>query len=77
MSITSIAQKLYFSRRQRELQEHINHGADLQRKVLESLLCRADDTEYGRRYAFSAISKYETFAHDVPLNDYESLKQDI
>ncbi|TGX82478.1 GH3 auxin-responsive promoter family protein [Palleniella muris] len=77
MSITSIAQKLYFARRQNELQKHINHGADLQQKVLESLLCRADDTEIGRRYAFSSIHKYETFAQDLPLNDYESLKQDI
>lgn len=77
MSITSIAHKLYFERRQRELQKHINHGAELQQDVLKSLLHRADDTEYGRNHAFSAIKDYETFCQDVPLNDYESLKQDI
>ena len=77
MSITSIAHKLYFERRQRELQKHINHGAELQQDVLKSLLHRADDTEYGRNHAFSTIKNYDTFCQDVPLNDYESLKQDI
>lgn len=77
MSITSIAHKLYFERRQRELQKHINHGAELQQDVLKSLLHRADDTEYGRNHAFSTIKDYDTFCQDVPLNDYESLKQDI
>ena len=77
MSITSIAQNLYFSRRQHELQKHINQGPELQRAVLKDLLSTAEDTEYGRNHAFSAIHDYETFCQDVPLNDYESLKQDI
>ena len=49
----------------------------MQRHVLKSLLERAEDTEYGRNHAFSAIKDYETFCLDVPVNDYESLKQDI
>lgn len=77
MSITSIAQKLYFAKRQRELQKYINNGAEMQRQVLRHLLDRADDTEYGHKHAFSAINDYDTFAMDVPVNDYESLKQDI
>lgn len=77
MSITSIAQNLYFSRRQKELQKHLTQGAELQQNVLMDLLKRADDTEYGRNHAFSTIRDYETFCQDVPLNDYESLKQDI
>lgn len=77
MSITSIAQKLYFSKRQRELQNYINHGAEIQRDVLARLISHAEHTEYGRHHAFSAISDYDTFAQDVPVNDYESLKHDI
>lgn len=77
MSITAIARKLYFAKRQRELQRHLTHGAEMQRDVLASLLQRADDTEYGRNHAFSTIRDYETFCADVPLNDYDSLKQDI
>lgn len=77
MGITSIAQKLYFSKRQRELQNYINHGAEIQRDVLARLLNRAEHTEYGRHHAFSAINDYDTFVQDVPVNDYESLKHDI
>lgn len=77
MSITSIAQKLYFSHRQHELEKYMNQGAEMQRKVLTSLLDRAENTEYGRNHAFSAIKDYDTFCQDVPLNDYESIKQDI
>lgn len=77
MSITSIAQKLYFQKRQQELQKYINQGADIQRDVLRRLISRADDTEFGRNHAFAAINDYDTFAMDVPVNDYESLKQDI
>lgn len=77
MSITSIAQNLFFARRQKELQKHLTQGAEMQRNVLKSLLRRAEDTEYGRNHAFSAVRDYETFCQDVPLNDYESLKQDI
>lgn len=77
MSITSIAQKLYFQKRQHELQKYINNGADIQREVLKHLLQRAEDTEFGRNHAFEHIRSYDTFASDVPVNDYESLKQDI
>lgn len=77
MSITSIAQNLYFSRRQKELQKHLTQGAEMQRNVLKSLLTRAEDTEFGRNHAFSAINDYETFCQDVHINDYDSLKQDI
>lgn len=77
MSITSIAQKLYFAKRQRELHEYINHGAEIQRKVLERLIDHAEQTEFGRNHAFATIHDYDTFATDVPVNDYESLKRDI
>lgn len=77
MSITSIAQKLYFAKRQQELQRYITNGPEIQREVLRHLISRAEDTEFGRRHAFSAMNDYETFAADVSINDYESLKQDI
>lgn len=55
----------------------MTQGADIQRNVLASLLDRAENTEYGRNHAFSTIKNYDTFCQDVPLNDYESIKQDI
>lgn len=41
-----------------------------QRKLVKS----ARDTEFGRKYNFSAITSYNAFKEQVPLQDYETLK---
>ena len=56
------------------MEKHINHGAALQKEVLENLIHEAKDTEYGNKCMFSAIKNYEDFAHHVPVNTYENLK---
>ena len=76
MSITSIA-RLYFLKRQKELERHMNEGAQMQNDVLMSLLRRASDTEYGRNHIFNMTKSYEDFANNVPVNTYEELKGDI
>lgn len=76
MSITSIA-SLYFKRRQKELEKHMNQGAALQAEVLQNLIRRAADTEYGRKHLFSLTKTYEDFATNIPINTYEELKGDI
>jgi hypothetical protein len=76
MSITSIA-RLYFLKRQKELERHVNEGAQMQNDVLKSLLRRASDTEYGRNHIFNMTKSYEDFANNVPVNTYEELKGDI
>ena len=76
MSITSIA-RLYFLKRQKELERHMNEGAQMQNDVLRSLLRRASDTEYGRNHIFNMTKSYEDFANNVPVNTYEELKGDI
>lgn len=65
---------MVFAPRQKKLERHFGGGAELQQKVLSSLLAKASDTEYGHDHAFSATVGYEQFAEHVPLNDYESLK---
>ena len=54
MSLTQIIGKVFVSR-QRELEKHQNGGEALQRAVLEHLVQKAKDTEYGRRHVFDAI----------------------
>ncbi|MDY2703291.1 MAG: GH3 auxin-responsive promoter family protein [Prevotella sp.] len=77
MSITSLAERLYFRSRNHELERHINEAEQLQADVLRRLLSLAADTEYGRRHLFSNISNYEDFAESVPVNTYDDLKGDI
>lgn len=76
MSITSLS-RLYFKKRQQELERHMNHGVEMQAEVLKSLLKRASDTEYGRAHIFNMTRNYEEFARNTPVNTYEELKGDI
>ena len=76
MSLTQIIGKVFVSR-QRELEKHQNGGEALQRAVLEHLVQKAKDTEYGRQHVFNAIKGYDDFISNVPVNTYEELKGDI
>lgn len=76
MSLTSIAGK-FFLPRQKELERHQKDGEALQNEVLQYLLARAKNTEYGRKHIFDIIKSYEGFVANVPVNTYEELKGDI
>lgn len=76
MGLTSIA-SLAFRRRQKELERHNNEGEALQAEVLQYLLKKGADTEYGRQHLFSTLHNGDDFARQVPLNTYEDLKTDI
>lgn len=47
---------------------------EVQERVLKNLLSSAANTEYGIKYSFSNINSYSSFASNVPINDYDSLK---
>lgn len=74
MNLTSIVNKLYFQPRRRELERYINEGEEMQHEILQYLVKRGKDTEYGRKYLFSTINNYKDFAQNIPLNTYEELK---
>ena len=76
MNITSIVKK-FMKHRIRSIEQYADHAEDIQRGVLRRLLHSAEHTEYGRKYGFSDIRLYESFAQRVPLNDYETLKEYI
>ena len=76
MGLTSIA-SLAFRSRQKELERHNNEGEALQAEVLQYLLKKGRDTEYGRQHLFNTIHGSDDFAQQVPLNTYEDLKNDI
>lgn len=73
MSLTSIIRPL-FNSRMRTIERYGSHAEDIQRKVLERLLSKAADTEWGHRYNYASIRSYEEFAAKVPVNTYEELK---
>ena len=77
MSLTKIVNKLYFQPRRRELERYVTDGEAIQREVMQYLVERAKDTEYGRKHLFSTIMSYEDFVLNIPVNTYEELKSDI
>ena len=61
----------------RELEKHQTHGEQLQRAVLQHLIARGKDTEYGRGHGFASIKGYDDFIKLNPVNSYEELKGQI
>lgn len=52
-------------------------GNAVSRELLEELIRRNEDTEYGRKYGFREIRSYEDFAARVPLSEYEDYEEYI
>ena len=61
----------------KELERHQYDGEQLQRQVLAHLLSQGKATEYGRKHLFEQAKGYEEFVRNCPVNDYETLKDDI
>jgi hypothetical protein len=76
MSLTGIAEE-FFLQRQKKIERHINGAETLQHEVLQHLLLRGTNTEYGRKHIFGNTKTYDEFVRNVPLNTYEELKEDI
>ena len=55
----------------------LTHSEELQHDVLQTLLERAQNTEYGRNHVFDRINGYDEYVKHVPVNTYEELKNDI
>lgn len=49
----------------------------IQDQTRKSLLHRASNTEPGRRYAFANITTHRQYADQIPLTNYENIKDDI
>ncbi len=55
----------------------MKYPMDVQNEVLLSLIEKAKNTEWGKAHDYKSIKNYEEFKDRVPLQDYESLKDQI
>lgn len=76
MSLTKIIRPV-FKGRVNAIDRYFNEAESIQRQVLQKLLQKAADTEWGRRYQYANLKNYEQFAATVPVNTYEELKESI
>jgi len=61
-------------KRKYQIDMFIENPIDVQNEVLYDLLSAAKDTEIGKKYDFTTIKNYESFAKHIPIQKYESVQ---
>ncbi|MDL2262720.1 GH3 auxin-responsive promoter family protein, partial [Bacteroidales bacterium OttesenSCG-928-I21] len=71
--INSIVATIY-SKRLGQIEFFKKKPVEVQEKTLRDLLKTAANTEFGKQYSFSTIKNSESFAKNIPIHEYDSLK---
>lgn len=69
--------KMFLTPRAQKIGDYDTQAEALQVKMLKQLVEKAERTEWGRTYGYSTFTSYDDFAREVPVNDYEGLKEYI
>ncbi|MBL57981.1 MAG: hypothetical protein CMP61_12415 [Flavobacteriales bacterium] len=75
MGLKSKIAQLYAKRQAKKVRYWMDNAIELQQKTMKKLIAKASNTEFGKDHNFSSIKTYEDFKRNVPLNDYEGLKE--
>ncbi|WP_276389048.1 GH3 family domain-containing protein [Eudoraea chungangensis] len=75
MSIKSYASLLFARFIVRKTNKWKNHPQSAQEKVFKSLIKHAEKTDFGKDHNFHSIKSHKDFVRNVPIRDYEALKQ--
>ena len=71
--VNSIA-SWFLKKRFHQIELFLKYPNEVQNELLLDLIEEAKDTEFGRKYDFSTIKDYQTFAERVPVSTYESIE---
>ena len=74
MSLKTYAAKIFAKHIHKKIQNWSKNPIKTQEKVLQNLLKKAKHTLFGIDHSFSTISNYTEFKTNVPIRDYEGLK---
>ncbi|CAC9973555.1 GH3 auxin-responsive promoter family protein [Flavobacterium panici] len=77
MSIKSIAAKIFARKIYNQTLSWANKPIETQIEVFKSLIENAKETEFGKDHNFASIKTFEDFQKNVPIRDYEDLKNYI
>lgn len=75
MGLKSKIAQLYAKRQAKKVRYWMDNAIELQQKTMKKLVAKASTTEFGKDHNFSSIKTYEDFKRNVPVNDYEGLKE--
>ena len=74
--VNSIA-SWFLKKRFHQIELFLKYPNEVQQELLSSLIDISKDTEVGKKYDFSSIKSYRTFADRVPISSYEDIQDDI
>ncbi|SDW10917.1 GH3 family domain-containing protein [Flavobacterium degerlachei] len=74
MSVKSIAAKLFAKKIYKKTQAWATNPVASQQAVFKNLIKEAKQTDFGQDHNFAEIKTFEDFAKNVPIRDYEDLK---
>ncbi|GHC44417.1 GH3 auxin-responsive promoter family protein [Ulvibacter litoralis] len=74
MSLKSIGAKIFAKTAVSRINKWANNPVETQQKVFKSLLKEAKNTHFGKDHGFDTINSYSDFAKQVPMRDYEALR---
>ncbi|TNE56276.1 MAG: GH3 auxin-responsive promoter family protein [Bacteroidetes bacterium] len=69
--------KQYLRLRMQRIERFMQHPEAMQERWFRKLLESARHTEFGRKHDFAHIRTPQDFARNVPVHDYDSIKDDI
>ncbi len=77
MGIRSVLSKPFAAYVVNKQKQWASRAGDTQKKIFQDLISKAAHTKFGKDHNFSSIKNYEDFKRNVPVRDYEGLKEYI
>jgi len=74
MSIKTIAAKIFADYIYKKTKRWANNPIETQQHVFDDLIQKASKTQFGKDHNFDAVRSYKDFAKQVPIRDYEGLR---
>ena len=74
MFLKTIGAKLIAKKTVKSIYKWASKPVETQQKVLKKLLSNAENTSFGRDHNFSTINDHNDFVNQVPVRDYEALR---
>ena len=77
MEIVNSVFSWIIKKRIHQMELFMKHPIDVQTELFLNLIDTAKNTEWGRKYDYKSISNYQDYKNRVPLQDYDSLQDQI
>ncbi len=74
MSLINSFISWYFKRRMSRIEQFRSSPTKIQDQLLNDLLFKARNTEWGKKYKYDQIKSYEDFRERVPLQNYQDVR---